>query len=74
MINVNLDEKKIDFALLNNFRKGIQVGKTAKKKAKATATEKLSIFKEPKTVKKAKKNKTQAVKKAKRSAKTSRKK
>lgn len=74
VINVNLDEKKIDFALLNNFRKGIQVGKTAKKKAKATATEKLSIFKEPKTVKKAKKNKTQAVKKAKRSAKTSRKK
>ena len=72
MINVNLDEKKIDFALLNNFRKGIQVGKTAKKKAKAA--EKLPIFKEQKTVKKAKKNKTQAVKKAKRSAKTSRKK
>lgn len=34
VINVNLADKKIDFALLNNLRKGIAVGKTAKQKAK----------------------------------------
>ncbi|WP_075271299.1 ribonuclease R [Mannheimia haemolytica] len=49
VINVNLDEKKIDFELLTGNKK---TGKTAKKKAKATE---VPVFKEPKTVKKAKK-------------------
>lgn len=46
---MNLDEKKIDFELLTGNKK---TGKTAKKKAKATE---VPVFKEPKTVKKAKK-------------------
>lgn len=49
VINVSLDDKKIDFALIGNLRKGIAVGKTAKQKAKKVGDK--PIFKEPKTIK-----------------------
>lgn len=70
--NVNLDEKKIDFVLITSLRKARGEGKTAKKKAKAAEIQ--PVFKEAKTVKKAKatkadKPKKQAVKKAEKSAK-----
>ncbi|SUT99320.1 ribonuclease R [Actinobacillus lignieresii] len=68
VINVNLDDKKIDFALIDNLRKGIAVVKTAKQKAKKNAGDKL-IFKEPKTIKSAKgKSKGKAAKTAKKSS------
>ncbi|WP_427838286.1 ribonuclease R [Actinobacillus pleuropneumoniae] len=70
VINVNLDDKKIDFALIDNLRKGIAVGKTAKQKAKKNAGDK-PIFKEPKTIKSAKgksKAKGKATKTAKKSS------
>ncbi|VEB26980.1 ribonuclease R [Actinobacillus lignieresii] len=70
VINVNLDDKKIDFALIDNLRKGIAVGKTAKQKAKKNAGDK-PIFKEPKTIKSAKgksKAKGKAAKTAKKSS------
>ncbi|WGE67093.1 ribonuclease R [Actinobacillus equuli subsp. haemolyticus] len=78
VINVSLDDKKIDFALIDNLRKGIAVGKTAKQKAKKVGHK--SIFKEPKTIKatksKPKKEKAarKTTKKAKKSAATKRKK
>ncbi len=75
VLSVNLDEKKIDFILLDNLRKGIAVGKTAKQKAKQAGDR--PIFKEAKTTKKAKADKPkkkQAVKKAQKSAKKSAKK
>ncbi|MCY6398122.1 ribonuclease R [Actinobacillus pleuropneumoniae] len=70
VINVNLDDKKIDFALIDNLRKGIAVGKAAKQKAKKNAGDK-PIFKEPKTIKSAKgksKAKGKATKTAKKSS------
>ena len=69
VINVNLDDKKIDFALLGNFRKGIAIGKTAKQKAKKMNVAEKPVFKEVKTVKKEKPKKKQAVKLKKKSAK-----
>ena len=60
VINVNLDEKKIDFALLDNFRKGMNLGKTAKQKAKKTEK---PVFKEVKTFKKEKPRKEKTKKK-----------
>lgn len=69
VINVNLDDKKIDFALLGNFRKGIAIGKTAKQKAKKVNVGENPVFKEVKTVKKEKPKKKQAVKSKKKSAK-----
>ncbi|WGE79266.1 ribonuclease R [Actinobacillus equuli] len=78
VINVSLDDKKIDFALIDNLRKGIAVGKTAKLKAKKVGDK--PIFKEPKTIKatksKPKKEKAarKTTKKAKKSAATKRKK
>ncbi|WGE48630.1 ribonuclease R [Actinobacillus equuli] len=78
VINVSLDDKKIDFALIDNLRKGIAVGKTAKQKAKKVGDK--PIFKEPKTIKatksKPKKEKAarKTTKKAKKSAATKRKK
>ena len=69
VINVNLDDKKIDFALLGNFRKGIAIGKTAKQKAKKVNAGEKPVFKEVKTVKKEKLKKKQAVKSKKKSAK-----
>ena len=77
VINVNLDEKKIDFALLDNFRKGMNLGKTAKQKAKKTEK---PVFKEVKTFKKEKpkkektKKKKQAVKSKKKVTKKTKKK
>ncbi len=68
VINVNLDDKKIDFALLGNFRKGIAIGKTAKQKAKKMNVAEKPVFKEVKTVKK-EKPKKKAVKLKKKSAK-----
>lgn len=47
VIGVNLDDKKIDFALMSNLRKARGEGKTAKKKAKAEKP----VFKEVKTIK-----------------------
>ena len=73
VINVNLDDKKIDFALLGNFRKGIAIGKTAKQKAKKMNVAEKPVFKEVKTVKKEKPKKKQAVKLKKKSAKRKRK-
>ena len=69
VINVNLDDKKIDFALLGNFRKGIAIGKTAKQKAKKVNAGEKPVFKEVKTVKKEKLKKKQAVKSKKKSVK-----
>ncbi|WP_294084461.1 ribonuclease R [uncultured Actinobacillus sp.] len=69
VINVNLDDKKIDFALLGNFRKGIAIGKTAKQKAKKVNAGEKPVFKEVKTVKKEKPKKKQAVKSKKKSTK-----
>lgn len=69
VINVNLDDKKIDFALLGNFRKGIAIGKTAKQKAKKVNAGEKPVFKEVKTVKKEKPKKKQAVKSKKKSVK-----
>lgn len=74
--NVNLDEKKIDFVLITSLRKARGEGKTAKKKAKAAEIQ--PVFKEAKTVKKAKatkadKPKKQAIKKAEKSAKKAKK-
>jgi len=77
VINVNLDEKKIDFALLDNCRKGMNLGKTAKQKAKKTEK---PVFKEVKTFKKEKpkkektKKKKQAVKSKKKVTKKTKKK
>ena len=77
VINVNLDEKKIDFALLDNYRKGMNLGKTAKQKAKKTEK---PVFKEVKTFKKEKpkkektKKKKQAVKSKKKVTKKTKKK
>ena len=73
VINVNLDEKKIDFALLDNFRKGMNLGKTAKQKAKKANANK-PVFKEVKSFKKEKpKKKKQAVKSKKKVAKKAKK-
>lgn len=47
VIGVNLDDKKIDFALMTSLRKARGEGKTAKKKAKAEKP----VFKEVKTIK-----------------------
>lgn len=69
VINVNLDDKKIDFALLGNFRKGIAIGKTAKQKAKKVNAGEKPVFKEVKAVKKEKPKKKQAVKSKKKSTK-----
>lgn len=65
VINVNLDDKKIDFALLGNFRKGIAIGKTAKQKAKKMNVAEKPVFKEAKTVKKRTATKQKKQKKAK---------
>lgn len=65
VINVNLDDKKIDFALLGNFRKGIAIGKTAKQKAKKVNAGEKPVFKEVKTVKKRTATKPKKQKKAK---------
>ncbi|MDD6910710.1 ribonuclease R [Actinobacillus minor] len=65
VINVNLDDKKIDFALLGNFRKGIAIGKTAKQKAKKVNAGEKPVFKEVKTVKKRTATKQKKQKKAK---------
>ncbi len=73
VINVNLDEKKIDFALLDNFRKGMNLGKTAKQKEKKANANK-PVFKEVKSFKKEKsKKKKQAVKSKKKVAKKAKK-
>lgn len=69
VINVNLDDKKIDFALLGNFRKGIAIGKTAKQKAKKVNAGEKPVFKEVKTVKKRTATKQKKQKKAKTKAK-----
>ena len=69
VINVNLDDKKIDFALLGNFRKGIAIGKTAKQKAKKMNAAEKPVFKEAKTVKKRTATKQKKQKKAKTKAK-----
>lgn len=61
VIGVNLDDKKIDFALITNLRKPKSAGKTAKQKAKKGAP----VFKEVATLSVPKKKK--AVKKAKKS-------
>ena len=61
VIGVNLDDKKIDFALITNLRKPKSAGKTAKQKAKKGAP----VFKEVATHSVPKKKK--AVKKAKKS-------
>ncbi|QIW14907.1 ribonuclease R [Pasteurellaceae bacterium RH1A] len=64
VINVNLDDKKIDFALITSLRKPRGEGKTAKKKAKVSAEK--PVFKEAKTIKpKKKKAKATKAKKAK---------
>lgn len=60
VIGVNLDDKKIDFALISNLRKPRSAGKTAKQKAKKGTP----VFKEVATAKAAKKPKPKAVKKA----------
>ncbi|MDH2998787.1 exoribonuclease R [Pasteurellaceae bacterium LFhippo2] len=71
VIGVNLDDKKIDFALLSNMRKPKSAGKTAKKKAKSAEK---PVFKEvsEKAVKKKKTAKkatsTKVVKPAKKKA------
>ncbi|QIM63986.1 ribonuclease R [Frederiksenia canicola] len=62
VIGVNLDDKKIDFALISNLRKPRSAGKTAKQKAKKGTP----VFKEVATVK-IKKKKAKVAKKAKKS-------
>lgn len=59
VIGVNLDDKKIDFALVSNLRKPRSAGKTAKQKAKKGTP----IFKEVPTAKAAKKKKAKPAKK-----------
>lgn len=57
VIGVNLDDKKIDFALMSNLRKARGEGKTVKKKAKAEKP----VFKEVKTIKAEKIKRTRKV-------------
>lgn len=59
VIGVNLDDKKIDFALTSNLRKPRVVGKTAKQKAKKGSP----VFKEVATTKPKKKKVAQKAKK-----------
>ena len=72
VVNVNLDDKQIDFAMLANRRQGIATGKTAKKRAK----EAKAVFKETPAQKEARAGKRksqsdkQAVKKSRKSAKS----
>ncbi|MGX2968381.1 ribonuclease R [Ursidibacter sp. B-7004-1] len=61
VIGVNLDDKKIDFALTTSLRKPKAAGKTAKQKAKKGEP----VFKEITTIKKASKKKTDKKKTAK---------
>ncbi|MGX2951256.1 ribonuclease R [Ursidibacter sp. B-7004-1] len=61
VIGVNLDDKKIDFALTTSLRKPKVAGKTAKQKAKKGEP----VFKEITTIKKASKKKTDKKKTAK---------
>ncbi|MDO4697603.1 MAG: ribonuclease R [Pasteurellaceae bacterium] len=61
VIGVNLDDKKIDFALISNLRKPKSVGKTAKQKAKASK----KVFKEVAVLKPSKKAKVAKKKKRK---------
>ncbi|VEI48707.1 ribonuclease R [Actinobacillus equuli] len=42
VINVSLDDKKIDFALIDNLRKGIAVGKRRSRRRKKLATNRFS--------------------------------
>ncbi|AUI66466.1 MULTISPECIES: ribonuclease R [Glaesserella] len=56
VIGVNLDDKKIDFALITSLRKARGEGKTAKKKAKSEKGKaEKPVFKEVKTIKAEKK-------------------